>query len=353
MFTMFELKFRFFLKSVLLGIGICLVMLSPLFAQQDTLFTKYGDVLVGKIDNVNAESVSLKVKYRKDAIEIKFSELIRIQSASRFVLNDVGNKNWRGALAVDTLHSGQIGIAGADSVVFFSSRRVFDVNEDKPRKFKDGLKVSLDFGINRIKADNSLSANLGINSAYRSRRWVFEADYSAFSNSVDTVLNYWRNGIFSASYVLSKEWFVTSKLNLYSSSEQSLKLRRNIFAGLGKIFIHRSDEILSVSAGIMSNSERYTTSETNFSSSESFLSAHYNGKIVERWESVLDASIFPGLSESGRVRTNLNLDIKYKFLNHFYLGLRYTLNTDNQPQVEAAQSDYVFAVKFGWSLKKY
>jgi hypothetical protein len=220
-------------------------------------------------------------------------------------------------------------------------------------RFKDGFEAALDFGINRIKADRSLSANLAVNVGYTSRRWVLSADYSAFSNQVDSTLNYWRNGIFSVAYVLPKEWFVTSKMNLYTSTEQSLDLRRNFFLGVGKIFIHRTDESLSLSGGIMSNRERYLTSATLFNSSESYLSMHYNGKITDRWEAILDGGVFPSLSQAGRVRSNLSMDLKYKFLNHFYLGLRYTLNTDNQPQVEASKSDFVFAIKFGWTFKKY
>ncbi len=325
----------------------------PLLAQQDTLITKYGDILVGKIDKINTESVQLKVNYRKDAIEIKLSELVKINSPSTYLVNDVKNKNWKGILTLDTNKAGQIGIAQGDSVFFFRPKDIYQIAVDKPHRFKDGFKANLDFGINRIKADNSLSANLGVNMGYSTRRWVLSVDYSAFSNAVDTTLNYWRNGIFSVAYVLPREWFVTSKMNLYTSTEQSLDIRSNFFLGVGKIFIHRTDESFSLSGGIMSNRERYLTSTTLFTSTESYLSMHYNGKIADRWEAILDGGVFPSLSQSGRVRSNLGMDVRYKFLNHFYLGLRYTLNTDNQPQVEASRSDYVFAIKFGWTFKKY
>lgn len=325
----------------------------PLLAQQDTLITKYGDVLVGKIDKINPESIHLKVNYRKDAIEIKLSELAKVSSTTPYLINDVRNKDWKGFLTLDSARSGQIGLVQGDSTFFFSPRDIFQVAVDKPHRFKDGFKAALDFGITRIKADRSISANLGVNVSYTSRRWVLSADYSAFSNAVDTTLNYWRNGIFSIAYVLPREWFVTSKMNLYTSTEQSLDLRRNFFLGVGKIFIHRSDESLSLSGGIMSNREQYLTSNALFNSSETYLSMHYNGKIADRWEAILDGGLFPSLSQQGRVRSNLSMDLKYKFLNHFYLGLKYTLNTDNQPQVEASKSDYVFAIKFGWTFRKY
>ncbi|WP_111668736.1 DUF481 domain-containing protein [Algoriphagus litoralis] len=323
------------------------------FAQGDTLITKYGDVLIGKIDRLDLESLKLKVRYRKDAIEIKIAELVQIKSSKQFLVNDVKNRDWKGSLVFDSLHRGQYGIQTSDTILFFKTKEVFGVSEIKKNKLTDHLNLGLDFGINRIKADNSISANLGVNAIYKTRRWVFQGDYSAFSSAVDSVSNYWRNGILAGTYVFPKEWFVTSKLNLYTSTEQSLDLRRNVFLGVGKIFIHRSDESLSLSGGVVTNREIYTTSSSVFSSSESFVSAHYNGKFSDRWESILDANLFPSLSETGRIRSNLGLDIKYKFLNHFYLGLRYTLNTDNQPQVEAAKTDYVFSVKFGWSLKKY
>jgi hypothetical protein len=339
-------------RAIVLVVSCWFGMQIPLAAQQDTLLTRYGDVLVGKIDKVTPETIKIKVKYRKDAIEIKLGELLKISSPHQYVVNDVKNKNWKGTLTLDTLHRGVLGLKLPDTVIFFTPKQVFDVAEDKPRAFKEGLRANLDFGINRIKAENSLSANLGINLSYSSRRWLVQADYSAFSNAVDTTLNYWRNGIFSVAYVLPREWFVTSKMNLYTSTEQSLDLRRNFFLGVGKIFIHRTEETLSLSGGFMSNRELYLTSNTLFNSTESYLSMHYNGKITNRWEAIFDGGVFPSLSQAGRVRSNLSMDLKYKFLNHFYLGLRYTLNTDSKPQVEASKSDYVFAIKFGWSLKK-
>jgi len=192
-----------------------------------------------------------------------------------------------------------------------------------------------------------------VNAAFKNRRWSVLADYSAFSQSKDTLLNYWRNGLISGSFIISNDWFLTSKLNLYASTEQSLRLRRNIFLGMGKIVVHRSNDHLSMSAGAMTNREEFTTSETIFSGTESFITSHYIGKIKEKWDASLDASLFPSLSQSGRFRSSLNMDIKYKFLNHFHVGLQYRLYTDNQPPVEASQSDYVFSIRFGWSSQKY
>lgn len=242
-------------------------------------------------------------------------------------------------LEIDTLQAGLVGIRIEGSMQFFKPVNVYELVEDKKRAFNDAVKIDLDFGITRIKADNSLSANLGVNAAFKSRRGLVHADYSAYSNSVDTTLNYWRNGIFSGSYVFPKDWFVTSKLNLYASTEQWLRLRRNIFLGLGKIFIHRSQQQFSVIAGAISNREEYCTSTIVFTGADSFFSTHFSGKIREKWDSSLGGSSFPSRNQSGRLRTNLNMNIKYKYLNHFYRGLQYTLNTDNQPLIEASQAD--------------
>jgi hypothetical protein len=96
----------------------------PTQAQEDTLVTKYGDVLAGKIDKINPESIHLKVNYRKDAIEIKLSELTKVSSSSPYLINDVKNKNWRGFLMLDSARTGQIGLVQGDST-FFQSVRYF------------------------------------------------------------------------------------------------------------------------------------------------------------------------------------------------------------------------------------
>jgi putative salt-induced outer membrane protein YdiY len=348
-----EKKLKFALGFIAFQIVFLFLIWSEGNAQQDTLVTKYGDVLVGKIDKINSETVNFKVKYRKDAVEIKLIELARISSTNSYVLNDIKNKNWKGALVLDTLQSGQLGIQTKDSVRFFKPREVFEIGEDKKKTLKDKLTLSLDFGINRIKASNSLSANLGVNAGFRTRRWDIVADYSAYSVEVSDVLNYWRNGSFATSYILPKDWFILGKYNLYTSTEQSLDIRRNFFLGWGKIFVNQIDQSFNLSLGVVSNREKYFEVDEVFTSTESFLKAYYFGKIGDNWEAKTDVSLFPSLSQSGRFRSNLNFNLNYKFLNHFKLGIRYTLNTDNQPQVEAAKSDYVFAINFGWTLKKY
>jgi hypothetical protein len=61
---------------------------------------------------------------------------------------------------------------------------------------------------------------------------------------------------------------------------------------------------------------------------------------------------YPGITESGRFRTDFNFDAKYEmpFDDDFYIKFGITLNYDNQPAEVGKEIDYVIHTGFGWEL---
>jgi hypothetical protein len=60
-------------------------------------------------------------------------------------------------------------------------------------------------------------------------------------------------------------------------------------------------------------------------------------------------SVFPSLSEFGRVRMDFNSDLRYEFISDFNISLGFTNNYDSSPPVDTPKNDYVFATAIGWS----
>jgi hypothetical protein len=60
--------------------------------------------------------------------------------------------------------------------------------------------------------------------------------------------------------------------------------------------------------------------------------------------------IFPSFTESGRWRSDIRLDTKYKFPKDFYIKFGLTMNYDNRPALAGKKIDYVFAFSVGWEL---
>ena len=319
---------------------------------QDTLTTRYGDVLLGKVERITAEKIYFKTAYRANAVDIKLSEVVGIGSVDNFLINDIKNRNWIGQLVFDSIQSNKIGLKLEDSVIFFPQKQIFEITKNEKKKFKDGFRLGINLGYSQAKTDNTIALSLGLISRYKTRRWDTGLDYQDFASAVGPNIVTRTSLDYNLSYLLPLDWFVNGKASLFSSSEQDLDLRRTYSFGFGKYLIHRESQSLNFSAGLVSNKEQYLDNLQTFTSTEATFATHWNGGITDNLRVILDWAIFPSLSQESRVRNNLKANLIYTFLNHFNIGLNYVLNTDNSPPLETEKTDYIFEIKLGWTLQK-
>ena len=61
-------------------------------------------------------------------------------------------------------------------------------------------------------------------------------------------------------------------------------------------------------------------------------------------------NVAPSLSESGRFRTDYDLNLKYDLPLDFYIKIGFVLNYDNQPITSGNEVDYVLTTGFGWEF---
>ena len=339
------------IRKVLLGL-IFLCLGGNFALAQDTLVTKYGDLLHGKIEKITSEKIFFKTAYRSAAVDIKLTEIAHVSSPERFLLNDIRNKNWRGELVLDSANQGRIGILTEDSIYFFRTKEIFELSKDERKKFKDRFKLGIDLGFTRAKSENSLSLSAGLSSRYRTRRWDTGLDYADYAAVIGPKLVARTSIDYNLSYILPKEWFFNGKAALFASTEQSLDSRKTLSLGAGKYLIHRENRVVSISSGIVSNQEKFTDNAQTFRSVEATIASHLSGRFWEKLDLKVDWGIFPSLSQAGRIRNTIDTDIKFLFLNHFNIGVHYVLNMDSDPPIESENRDFILEVKFGWTIQK-
>ncbi|WP_288369585.1 DUF481 domain-containing protein [uncultured Algoriphagus sp.] len=319
---------------------------------QDSLFTKYGDLLLGKVERITFSQVFFKTAYRDSPVDIKLSEVSKLSSPEGFLLNDVLNRNWRGKLILDSIGQDQIGIETFDSLYFFNRKEIYLLAKDGKKHFKDHFRLGIDLGFARAKSENTLALSAGLSSRFRTRQWDTSLDYKDYAAVIGLQLVARTSVDYNLSYIFKREWFFNGKYSLFSSTEQSLDLRRTVSLGMGKNLIHREEKIWSITGGLVSNREKFTSIDNKFSSTELTFSNHLYGRFWEKVDLDLDWAIFPSLSQANRVRNTLDTSIKYLFLNHFNIGIHYVLNMDSDPPIESANRDFILEVKLGWTFHK-
>lgn len=332
--------------------SLILVFFTGKATAQDTLITQYGDLLLGKVERITSSKIYFKTAYRTTAVDIKLEEVASLRSPEGFLVNDVLNQNWRGQLILDSTQVNLIGIQTKDSLYFFDQKDIYEITKDEKKRFKDRFRLGIDLGFARAKSENALSLSAGLHSRYRTRRWDTSLDYQDYASVIGETLVSRTSLDYNLAYIFKREWFVNGKASLFSSTEQSLDLRRVFSAGLGKNLIHREDKILSLMGGVVSNRERFSFRSDEFSSLEGIFSSHLSGKFWDKVNLNLDWAVFPSFSESGRVRNTFDSSLSYLFLNHFNIGIHYVLNTDNRPPIETENRDFILVIKFGWTFQK-
>jgi hypothetical protein len=57
---------------------------------------------------------------------------------------------------------------------------------------------------------------------------------------------------------------------------------------------------------------------------------------------------YKGFTDNGRYRADTNLDVKYDLPFDLFIRLGFSLNYDNEPAVNASETDYVLRTGIGW-----
>ena len=136
-----------------------------------------------------------------------------------------------------------------------------------------------------------------------------------------------------------------------SNTEQALKLRAQGKLGGGRYIVHSNRSYFRTGLGLSYNDESYTNDTPDKSSIEAYLGAELD--LFDIGDLNLHSTLYayPSLTESKRLRSDFNLDVKYDILDDFYIKLSTTMYYDNRPAVEGAELDYTYGFSVGWEME--
>ncbi|MGB5357149.1 MAG: DUF481 domain-containing protein [Eudoraea sp.] len=151
-------------------------------------------------------------------------------------------------------------------------------------------------------------------------------------------------------YSLPKGWFAFPELIFFSNNEINLNLRSVYKLGAGYYIFKTNKAYWGALGGLAYTIEDYKLPQPNRSSAEAFIGTDLNFYNIGDFNFALNANSYPSLTEKGRFRADLALDIKYDLPLDFYIKVGTTYNYDNQPGDGVSPSDYVFQTGFGYEF---
>jgi hypothetical protein len=337
-------------KLIFLIAGLILTKLS--FAQVDSLVFYNGNYDIGEVKYMERGVLTFKTEYSDSDFKIEWDGIKEIYTVSYLLITLSDGSRYNGY--INTLPDGnvEITIEGGETRTVKHDDIVW--LDDIDVGFWSKLYASIDVGFDIAKSNNLRQISTRASLGYLAEQWNFDVSYNTLFSKQDNIENIERtDGSINYKYFLPKSWYPYISINFLSNTEQSIDLRSSGSIGFGKYIIHTNRSYWGVNLGANFNNERFTIDTIpNRDSWEGSIGTELNLFDIGVLDLFTKVNAYPGITESGRFRTDFNFDAKYEmpFDDDFYIKFGITLNYDNQPAEVGKEIDYVIHTGFGWEL---
>ena len=319
----------------------------PLSAQVDSLRFTTGDYVLGEVKSMKNGVLTVETDYSDSDFSIEWKKVTGIFTDTEFLIRISNGDNHFGKL--ESLSESKIMIRTDenDSLVVEQNDIVYlNAYEDK---FLDRLSASISLGYDMTKANNFKQFITRSSIAYRAEKWQTGASLYALTSTQDQVEDIQRTEAdVSFSYLLPYRFFGVATVSYLSNTEQSIESRINAQMGAGRYFVQSNKMYWGLKLGVNRNIERYFNDTADRESWEGFLGTELNLFDLGDLELLLSILVYPGITDSGRWRSDSKFDVKYELPLDFFIKMGVSLNYDNMPAEGASPTDYVFGISFGW-----
>lgn len=223
------------------------------------------------------------------------------------------------------------------------------------RTFWDRVDLSLSAGFNFTKGSDVTTFNFSGNTKYRTYNVLHEINLSSNitikkNDSTRTERN---NAGYSYSRFLAHRWFYNGSLKLEQNTELGIDLRLSGGAGFGKNIFQTNSAVFATDIGVRVNREWTKQSNGDQYNLESLAGLKFSKFRYDNPKLNLDSelSIYPNLTTKGRVRSELDIVLKWEIIKDLFWDLQFYTSYDNKPpNTEAAKIDYGIVLSLGWSF---
>ena len=139
----------------------------------------------------------------------------------------------------------------------------------------------------------------------------------------------------------------------YRNDQLGVDLRSTIGVGGGRILTQSNSVIFVLEGGLGYSAENVAGGEQSARSWESYARLRWDWFRYDLPELDLSSSlvVFPNLTDSGRVRSEYNINFRWEFIDDFFWSLRYWSSRDNRPtDPDASTIDYGINTSLGWDF---
>jgi putative salt-induced outer membrane protein YdiY len=320
-------------------------------AYRDKVYLKNGDRVTGSIKDLDRGKLRVKTT-TMDTIYLNWVDVESIESNTYLRIANADGSFRYGRIHKSDLTQ-NVSILDAGQIIEIP---VMEITSMKPirldESFWNRIEGDASAGIDYKKASDILLVNVASN--LRLREEDHEFGFSLNWNETQRTENNDSSranlkGDFTR--FLSNRWFWSTSAGLDRNQELGINLRSIITGSTGKFLIQTPTMRFDLNAGLAVSTED-RTDDTTRQSVEGLIRSSFDLYQFNIPTTRLSASvsIFPGITESGRIRVNTQVTLRNELIRDFFWDLTFYSNFDNQPAAGAEKEDYGIITSLGASF---
>jgi hypothetical protein len=212
---------------------------------------------------------------------------------------------------------------------------------------------SLSVGLSYTKSSDVSQLSFSGDAIYKARKHLIKLIFSSIVTQQTTGTTERQDFVLSGRQFFKKKLFAIEGVALQSNDELGINLRVLTSGGVGRYFLQTNSQDLSLVGALAVNSEWITDSADRDQNLEAMFFTSYNIFRYRHPQTRLTSglTIFPSLTDWGRVRAEFNSTLRNEIVTDFFWDLNLYVSYDNQPpDPDAANSDYGIVTGLGWSF---
>ncbi len=340
------MKIKFSLVLTLLVLLACPGALAN--SKTDIIRLYNGDTVTGEIKSLFGGILEVSTD-AMGTINIEWPEVASIQSKYHFELRLSNGDRLYGTFE-DNIRSGQIALVADDGEQGIETLEVVELRpiEDS---FLERLDVYLSTTVSYTRASAVGQIAFNTNVSYEN-----ETSRNTLTGRTDIVDSDSERSQSSRFDINRSTWgknrgnsFRALFANYEDNDELGLNRRIGAGAGLGRYFIDTHRSRFTGTTGLQVISERFSGEDTN-EDVELFLSTQYSLWQFSSPEVKIDLAfnLYPSLTDTGRIRSDGNLRIRWEIVNDLYWDITSWVTSDNQAENDNTV-DYAITTGIGWT----
>ena len=220
--------------------------------------------------------------------------------------------------------------------------------------FLGSLEGYVDLGFSFMRANRALQWTLGSEVSLRTQKRRVRATLTSNLNSRQDLETTTRNVLgLDFTRFFTNQWLLTALAQFTQNQELDLDLRTLIGGGVGRHLIQSNRSSLTATGGMVLSREKFAGADPGRTNAEAFGTMQL--EIFSFTGAETDVSttftVFPNLSEWGRVRMDMESRFRTKFFKDFTWTASLFDNFDSDPASEGGErNDFGVTTSLGWSF---